>query len=194
MWNIETLRPATGEASRVAASLREVACRNELADSRLPDFVTLSGMFGKLCLPFYEHRVQSFAPHIFEALRKHGEREIIIFENPLFEESSQYIAAANLDNDRELRTLIDEKFFDGGYIVGTVAPLFRWFGNFTDYGFMFTDAAVIEDILQASPFTTYSVASKEFRVSHGGDLLLNAEICKLDKLWSVARELRDHNT
>lgn len=187
MWDIENFRPATGEAWRVAASLREVVCKNELADSRLPDFVLLSTLLGKRCLPFREHRVESFASRIYETLRNRGEREIVIFENPLYEESSQYLASVDLVNRNELRLLTDQSLFEGAYIVSTITPLFRWFGNFTDYGFMFTDPAVIEDIFQAPPLTTYSVASKEFRVGQGGDSLLEAEIRKMDKLWSAER-------
>jgi hypothetical protein len=187
MWNIEKFRRASGEALRVAVSLREMVVSNELEDSRLPDFVSLSGTFGKPCLPFREHRVESVALNVYEALRQRGEREVIVFENPLYEEHSEYLAVADLRNNGDLRLLVDEKLFDGGYIMSTVTSLFRWLGNFTDYGFMFTDAAVIQDIFRASPSTTYNIASREFRANYGGDFLLDAEIRKLDKLWSALR-------
>ena len=186
MWDITTFRPASGEALQMARTVRKVAATNELADSRLPDFVSLSDTFGNPCLPLREHRVESFAPRVYEALRKRGEGEIFIFENPLYEYSSQYVAAADLSNRKEVRALVDESLFEGGYVIGTATPLFRWIGNFTDYGFMFTDTAMIEDIFQAPPLTTYSIASQEFRVGSSGDLLLDAEIRKLNKLWSGA--------
>jgi hypothetical protein len=185
MWNIEIFRPASGEARTVAVSLREVVCRNELASSRLPDFVTLSSLFGKRCLPFREHRVESFASRIYEVLRKRGERQIIIFENPLYEGSSQYIAEINLENRNETRSLINENLFEGGYVLVTTTQAFRWIGNFTDYGFMFTDESVIKEIFQAAPLTIYNTASAEFRMSEGNDLLLDAEIRKMDRLWSA---------
>lgn len=181
-WNIEKFRPATGESLIVAEELRRVACSNELADTRLPDFVKLSRLFGKCCLPFREHRVEGFAPRIYEALRKRWEREIIIFENPLYEETSPYFASVDIGNRSQLRMLIDENIFEGGYIVSTVSPLFRWFGNFTDYGFMFTDSVMIGDIFQAPSFTTYRLTSSEFREE--ADPLLDTEISKLDKLWA----------
>jgi hypothetical protein len=187
MWDIEAFRPASGDALNVAASLRELAAANELGSTRLPDFVSLSVAFGKPCLPFREHSVESFTPNIYETLRRRGEREIIILENPLYEGSSGYFGTADLTNGVELRALIDEKLFAGGFIIGTATPLFRWFGNFTDYGFMFTDAGVIEDIFQSHPVMTYGVASQEFRVGHSGDLLLDTEIRKLDKIWSAAQ-------
>lgn len=187
MWNIEIFRPASGDARRVAASLREVVCRNELASTRLPDFVTLSGLFGKCCLPFREHRVESFASRIYQALRKRGDRELIIFENPLYEDSSQYIAIVNLESRNEIRSLINEGAFEGGYVLATTTNLFQWIGNFTDYGFMFTSSSVIEEIFQAPPLTIYSAASAEFRVSRANDLVLDAQIRKMDKLWSADR-------
>jgi hypothetical protein len=185
MWDIEAFRPASGDACNVAAFLREAVAANELGDSRLPDFVSLSVAFGKTCLPFREHGFESLAPHVYDVLRKRGKGEIVILENPLYEDSSEYFGVADLGNDGELRTLINEQLFAGGYIISTVTPLFRWIGNFTDYGFMFTDATVIEAIFQVPALTTYSLESQEFRVAQSGDLLLDAEIRKLDKIWST---------
>jgi hypothetical protein len=48
---------------------------------------------------------------------------------------------------------------------------------------MFTDATVIEAIFLEPAATTYSTSSREFRLGYGGDLLLDPEIRKLDKLW-----------
>jgi hypothetical protein len=185
MWNIEAFRPASEDTCNVAASLRDVVAANELGDSRLPDFVSLSVAFGKPCLPFREHSLESFAPQVYDVLRNRGAGEIIILENPLYEDSSEYFGVAELGNDSDFRTLIDEQLLSGAYIISTLTPLFRWIGNFTDYGFMFTDATIIEAIFQTPAFMTYSLESQEFRVSQSGDLLLDKEVRKLDKYWST---------
>jgi hypothetical protein len=184
MWDIENLRPASGEACQVATALVDLVSRNELGDSRLPDFVSLSALFRQPCLPFREHDVESLSPHIYKALKQHGESQIVIFQNPLYDGSLKYTAEADLNNVSEVNALIEEKFFSGGFIISTISPRFRWFGNFTDYGFMFTDEAVIEAIFLAPAAITYTGASRDFRLGEGGDLLLDPEIRKLDQLWS----------
>jgi hypothetical protein len=183
MWDIEKFRPAPAEAQEVASSLRGWVSANELDDSRLPDFVVLTEIFHKPCLPFREHYVDSLSAHIYALLQNHGESQIIVFENPLYEESSEHVAAAQLNDATDLRTLIDEQFFSGGFIVSTVSPFFRWLGNFTDYGFMFTDKSVIEEIFGAPALKTYNAESRAFRAAHSGSALLDSQIRKLDKLW-----------
>ena len=49
---------------------------------------------------------------------------------------------------------------------------------------MFTDASVIEAIFEVSALTAYCTQTCEFRLNYGGDPLLDAEVRKLDKLWS----------
>jgi hypothetical protein len=186
MWDIERLRPASSEGCKIAAFLRETICRNELGESRLPDFVTLSSLFEKPCIPFREHEVETFAPYIYRAIRERGERKLIIFQNPLYDDSLEYVAEADLSDDAEFNALVEESFFSGGFIIGTNSPLFRWFGNFTDYGFMFTDSNLIEAIFLVPAATIYRDASREFRFGQGGDALLDPEVRKLDKLWQFS--------
>lgn len=185
MWNIERFGEASEESYRFAIALRQTISDNELSSSRLPDFVALSRIFGKACLPFREHNLNSHASCIYEALARSGETEIVILENPLYDGYSQRVVAIDLRDKLGFSSLIEEQVFSGGFIVSTLSPLFKWIGNFTDYGFMFTDPPLIEAIFSTSPFTTYCSRTCEFRLSYSNDVMLDEEIRKLDELWAA---------
>lgn len=184
MWNIESFGSPPGDARKLAASLRSTVSACELADSRLPDFVSLSVHFDKLCLPFRDHAVDSLSLRIFETLLEQGETRLIIADNPLYDDADQNVAAVDISDKALREMLIAESLFSGAYIIATSSGIFTWIGNFTDYGFMFTEASVIEAIFEVGALTAYCMQTCEFRLNYGGDALLDAEVRKLDKLWS----------
>jgi hypothetical protein len=189
MWDLESLKAAPPDAREFALTLRSTIVASEVDQTRLTDLARLSEEFGHLCIPFREHDVDDYASAIYGALLKHGANEVIVIDNPLYEGHSEHVALVDLRDKAARDFAIGEQFFFGGFIVATLSPLFRWIGNYRDFGFLFTEPGVTESVFGECFFTTYCDRSADFRLHHGGDELLDDQVRRLDSLWAsrVAR-------
>ncbi len=183
MWSTDQFGRAAGPHLTLASSLRRLIVENEADDSRIPRITALSAAFGTLCVPFKEHSVDLYADDIYEAVARAGE-DILLFDNPLYEpDSRDFFVAAPTDPDSR-RILRDERFFEGAFVIATLPPLFRWIGNFTDYGFLFTTPEMVRAIFNDTPGNVYRSSVGEFATER--ETFLREELDELDALWAAS--------
>lgn len=196
MWSLDTFADASGEDLKTSLSLRRLIVANELGDTRLPNFVKLSHVFGQACLPFREHDVGNYTADILDALVDCSEQKIFVFDNPLYDNCTDRVSVINLMIRSNRSTFEDEDPFSAAFIITTISRSFIWIGNYSDYGFMFAGPDLIRKIFHVSPFTAYCTRTCDFRFGVGGDDLLDKEVEKLDYVWQqfVRLEFRGHDT
>jgi hypothetical protein len=183
MWSLDAFASASGDDIDASLGLRDLVIANELGDTRLPDFVGLSYIFARPCLPFKEHDVNNYTHDILDTLASRNERKILVFDNPLYDNSSDRVSVIDLTVQSTRKIFEREDLFSAAFIMTTVSRSFVWIGNYSGYGFMFADRELIEKTFCVSAFTAYCTRSCDFRFGLGGDDLLDKEVVKLDHVW-----------
>lgn len=183
MWSLDAFVDAAGKDIDASLELRDLIIANELRDTRLPDFVSLSHILGQPCLPFREHDVNNYTHNILDALRNSNEPKILIFDNPLYDGCTDRVSVIDLSVQSHRKVFENEDLFSAAFIMTTVSCSFVWIGNYSDYGFMFAEAGLIEKSFGVSAFTAYCTRTCDFRFGLGGDDLLDKEVVKLDYIW-----------
>lgn len=182
MWRIDVFPESSQKDTKTASELRELIVNNELGNTRLPDFVALSHILGKPCLPFREHDVHNYTKEILEALCDH-EQEMLAFDNPLYDGSADRVFSIDISNSVHFKSFEIEDLFSAAFILFTPSLSFVWIGNYTDYGFMFAELKLIEKIFCAGALTTYCTRTCDLRFNFSGDDVLDKEVAKLDHVW-----------
>jgi hypothetical protein len=186
MWNLTSLKGITVELKEFSIYLRNMVSSNEISEVRLPDFVQLSAILCQPCLPFVEHDVYAYGLNICDSLRRAGERELVILENPLFEDCSQEAALVDLNSSMDVSNFLDEDFLSGAFVIGVPSRSFIWIGNFTDYGFMFTEPQLITSIFGLQPKSLYDSLKDEFISTFPNNAAWKQRFLMLDEIWSKA--------